>query len=105
MLMYQMMETGQWQISSACQRLLECLPTLTRDTVNVEDIRKVDGDDPADSARYGLKSRMDPARMPAELAAAARVSAQDPTSRAIWLRKFADEARAGRAPTRLPRRW
>ena len=35
MLMYQMMETGQWQISSACERLLECLPTLTRDTVPV----------------------------------------------------------------------
>jgi hypothetical protein len=105
MLMYQMMETGQWQISSACERLLECLPTLTRDPVNVEDVRKVDGDDPADSARYGLKSRMDPGRMPAEFAIAARVVAQDPTSRAIWLRKFGAEARAGRAPARLPRRW
>jgi hypothetical protein len=105
MLMYQMMETGQWQISSACERLLECLPTLTRDTANVEDIRKIDGDDPADSARYGLKSRMDPARMPAEMALAARIPAQDPTSRAIWLRKFAGEARAGRAPAPLPRRW
>jgi phage terminase large subunit len=105
MLMYQMMETGQWQISSACEQLLECLPTLTRDPVNVEDVRKVDGDDPADSARYGLKSRMDPARMPHELALAARIPAQDPTSRAIWMRKFGDEARAGRVHAPLPRRW
>jgi hypothetical protein len=105
MLMYQMMETGQWQISSACEQLLECLPTLTRDPVNVEDVRKVDGDDPADSARYGLKSRMDPARMPHDLALAARIPARDPTSRAIWLRKFGDEARAGRSAAPLPRRW
>jgi hypothetical protein len=105
MLMYQMLESAQWQISSACERLLECLPTLTRDTVNVEDVRKIDGDDPADSARYGLKSRLEPVRLPAELALAGRIPAQDPTSRAIWLRKFAGEARASRAPSPLPRRW
>jgi hypothetical protein len=81
------------------------LPTLTRDTVNVEDVRKIDGDDPADSARYGLKSRLEPVRLPAELALAGRIPAQDPTSRAIWLRKFAGEARASRAPSPLPRRW
>src|SRR5580698_9433529 len=105
MLMYQALESGQWQISSACDQLLECLPTLARDTVNVEDVRKVDGDDPADSARYGLKSRLEPVRIPAELALAGRIAAQDPTSRAIWLRKFGDEARAARAPAPLPRRW
>jgi hypothetical protein len=105
MLMYQQLELNAWQISSACERLLECLPTLTRDTVNVEDVRKADGDDPADSARYGLKSRLAPAHVPSELALASRIAAQDPTSRAIWLRKFGDEARAARAGTRLPRRW
>jgi phage terminase large subunit len=105
MLMYQLLESGHWQISSACDQLLECLPTLTRDTVNVEDVRKIDGDDPADSARYGLKSRLEPVRIPAEIALAGRIAAQDPTSRAIWLRKFGDEARAARAPAPLPRRW
>ncbi len=33
---------------------------LTRDPVNVEDCLKCDGDDPADSARYGLKSALEP---------------------------------------------
>jgi hypothetical protein len=32
------------------------LPQLVRDDRRVEDIRKVDGDDPADAARYGLVS-------------------------------------------------
>ena len=106
MLIYQMLEGGQWVIAESCARLIECLPTLTRDPTNVEDVLKSSGDDPADSARYGLKSRLAPGRAPAEQRIAERVTATDATSRAIWMQKFmADERRASR-PTAVPhRQW
>jgi phage terminase large subunit len=62
-LMHQLIDHGQWTISrDKCPKLIECLPTLMRDMErNSEDVLKVDwtetyiGDDPADSARYGLQ--------------------------------------------------
>ncbi len=55
-LMYQLMETDAWSITENCRQLIESLPLLIRDERRVEDIRKVDGDDAADAARYGLVS-------------------------------------------------
>jgi hypothetical protein len=55
-LMYQLLETDAWLITDNCAKLIDCLPQLVRDDRRVEDIRKVDGDDPADAARYGLVS-------------------------------------------------
>jgi hypothetical protein len=105
MLLYQMLEQDQWVIADSCARLIECLPTLTRDTANVEDVVKATGDDPADSARYGLKSRISPGRMPVEQRVAERITATDATSRAIWTQKLlAEERRAGR-PVHVPHRW
>ena len=54
--LYQLLEADAWVIAENCAKLIECLPTLVRDNSNIEDIRKMDGDDPADSARYGLVS-------------------------------------------------
>ena len=54
--MYQLLEGDAWLIAENCDQLIGCLPTLVRDNSNVEDIRKMDGDDPADAARYGLVS-------------------------------------------------
>jgi len=54
--MYQMLESDAWVITDSCAQLIECIPQLVRDDRRQEDIRKVDGDDPADSARYGLVS-------------------------------------------------
>jgi hypothetical protein len=54
--MYQLLESDAWLITESCDKLIACLPTLVRDNSNVEDIRKMDGDDPADAARYGLVS-------------------------------------------------
>ncbi len=65
--MYQALEADHWLIADNCVRLIENLPMLTRDPVNVEDCLKCDGDDPADSARYGLKSALEPGRAPAEV--------------------------------------
>jgi len=104
MLMYQALEADHWLIAENCPRLIENLPTLTRDPANVEDTLKCDGDDPADSARYGLKSALEPGRAPAEVLAAERITAVDPTSRAIWLKKFSAEEQRRVAPV-VPRRW
>jgi phage terminase large subunit len=52
--MYQLLENDSWLITDNCAKLIECLPQLVRDDRRIEDIRKVDGDDPADAARYGL---------------------------------------------------
>ena len=54
--MYQLLEDDAWLIADTCGKLIECIPTLVRDDRRMEDIRKVDGDDPADAARYGLVS-------------------------------------------------
>jgi len=55
-LMYQLLESDAWLITENCAKLINCIPQLVRDNSRVEDIRKVDGDDPADAARYGLVS-------------------------------------------------
>ena len=55
-LMYQLLESDAWVITDNCAKLIECIPQLVRDERRREDIRKVDGDDPADAARYGLVS-------------------------------------------------
>jgi hypothetical protein len=104
MLMYQALEADHWLIADNCARLIENLPTLTRDPANVEDTLKCDGDDPADAARYGLKSALEPGRAPAEVLAAERITAVDPTSRAIWLKKFSAEETRKVAPV-VRRRW
>src|SRR5258708_9721251 len=52
--MYQLLENDSWVITDNCAKLIDCLPQLVRDDRRIEDIRKVDGDDPADAARYGL---------------------------------------------------
>lgn len=88
MLMYQMLDAGEWVVTDNCIELIRTLPTLVRDSARVEDIEKMDGDDPADAARYGLKSRYGAGRggvsgPPLEQRLAARLTSADPTIRAI----------------------
>jgi phage terminase large subunit len=104
MLMYEMLRGGSWLLTSNCAKLIQCLPSLTRDERNIEDVLKFEGDDVADSARYGLKSRLDASRMPGAARNLERITAVDPTSRAIWLRQVEQESRNG-GGVRLPRRW
>ena len=54
--MYQLLENGAWVITENCTKLIDCIPLLVRDDGRIEDIRKIDGDDAADAARYGLVS-------------------------------------------------
>ncbi len=92
MLMYQMLEAGEWLITENCVELIRVLPTLIRDPARVEDAEKMDGDDPADAARYGLKSRYaarrnGAIRAPREQRLAEQVTSADPTIRAMQARK------------------
>jgi len=131
-LMYQWLESNAWVISETCPKLIECIPQLVRDERRQEDIRKVDGDDPADAARYGLVSGgrlagVGPAFVPARAGQAPpynssagtphfvtgmplgeqiarQVSAEDPTSRAIHYQRLEAEAKKAFRPARLPRR-
>src|SRR5215472_9412196 len=101
MLMYQMLDAGEWLLTDNCVELVRTLPNLVRDSVRVEDVEKMDGDDPADAARYGLKSRYGvgrgrQGRMPLEQRLAAQLVSEDPTIRAIQARKAQiDETRKG----------
>ena len=88
MLMYQMLDAGEWFVTENCIELIRTLPTLVRDPGRIEDIEKMDGDDSADAARYGLKSRYGVRRggyglAPLEQRLAERVTSADPTVRAI----------------------
>lgn len=57
MLMHEMLNYGTWKIGQNCRKLIENLPLFSRDDDDPEDCVKFLGDDPGDSARYGLKSR------------------------------------------------
>ena len=130
-LMYQMLESDAWVITDICGKLIECIPQLVRDDRRREDIRKVDGDDPADAARYGLISggrlagvgtAFAPSRaghspplnttgsarfvtgMPLGEQIARQVSATDQTSRAIHYQRLEAEAKKQFRPKPLPRR-
>ena len=110
MLMYQMLDAGEWLLTENCIELIRTLPTLVRDPARIEDIEKMDGDDPADAARYGLKSRYGirrgpSAHAPLESRLAALVTSADPTVRAIQARKAQlDEARRSLPVSFLHRR-
>ena len=101
MLMYQMLDAEEWLLTDNCRELIRMLPTLMRDSARIEDVEKMDGDDAADAARYGLKSRYAArragmVRAPMEQRIAERVTAADPTIRAMQARKANLDVRRGR---------
>ncbi|HYL46572.1 MAG TPA: phage terminase large subunit [Candidatus Limnocylindrales bacterium] len=110
MLMYQKMVAGEWLLTENCTELIRTLPTLVRDPARVEDVEKMDGDDPADAARYGLKSRFgarqsSAERMPYEDRLAMRITSTDPTIRAIQAHKaLVEESRLVKPVSFLRRR-
>jgi phage terminase large subunit len=82
-LMYQLLRSGSWEIGDNCAALVRTLPLLTYDEKDGEDCAKIDdplsdsgavidaetasGDDPPDSARYGMKSWHSPGRKPLQV--------------------------------------
>jgi phage terminase large subunit len=104
-LLYQLLESDQWLIAENCDELISCLPMLVRDDKKPEDIKKVDGDDPADSARYGLYSRLGSVGEPKEVRAAKKVQdVTDPTARAMILEKFFEDESKKDKPQPIGRR-
>ena len=116
MLMYQLLESQEWVISEHCPQLIETLPELTHDERNVEDIAKSEGDDCAEAARYGLKSRPGARRPPLETRLVERLQEIDKraeergttmsaTVRAIYAQQFENEERRKDRPLLLRRFW
>lgn len=108
MLMYQMLRDGKWKIADNCPWLVQTIPALVRDERDTEDVAKTDGDDPADAARYGLKGRFGRAHKPLAERVAERVTASDPTLRALQALKAAtdEEEHKGMSFARRPKhRW
>ncbi|HKW75646.1 MAG TPA: phage terminase large subunit [Terriglobales bacterium] len=113
-LMHQLIDANMWTISRDCPKLIECIPSLVRDMErNTEDVLKVDwsteqiGDDPADSARYGLQNLLAPATEPPGLKLERRAQEAgltDPTSEMIWRSKWAAQERKKTAPIHFARR-
>jgi hypothetical protein len=131
-LMYQLLERDAWMIAENCPRLIECLPLLVRDDRRVEDVRKMDGDDAADAARYGLvpgvryagvgasavggpgagqappefgngTARFVPG-IPVDVQIERQITAEDPTSRAIHQQRLQAEAKRQLGPQKFGRR-
>lgn len=46
----------RWLITRSCSGIIQCIPTLVHDEKRPEDVMKVNGDDPYDDCRYGLKA-------------------------------------------------
>jgi phage terminase large subunit len=109
MLMYQMLDAGEWLLTDNCIELIRTIPALVRDSARIEDVEKMNGDDTADAARYGLKSRYAAQRSglvrpPLEQRLAERVTSEDPTIRAIQARKAQIEEKGSARPVSFLRR-
>ena len=129
--MYDLLKSDSWLITDNCSELIQCLPHLVRNKARDADVLKVDGDDPADAARYGLVSgarfagvnyksviqseagnlsSRDPGGahfvhgMPLEEQIQRQISPTDPTSRAIHAQRLENEAKKFFLPKHLPRR-
>jgi Terminase large subunit, T4likevirus-type, N-terminal len=62
MLMYQMLDAGEWLLTENCFELIRTLPSLVRDMARVEDVEKMDGADAAafvatNQSHAGVRSR------------------------------------------------
>jgi len=69
-LMYQMLQTGQWQIADTCPKLIDAIPSRMHDEKRPGDVLKVPGDpldDVADDVRYGIYTFITSSEKPREL--------------------------------------
>ncbi len=79
LLMYQLLSTGQWKITSNCTVLIESLPLLQRDEKHVEDIAESAVDHSPDAARYGLKTHLGRVDVPIDELVKQAMTSTDPT--------------------------
>ncbi len=104
-LCYQLLQSKQLFVTRNCSQLLRLIPTLIRDAPeNPNDVLAVIGDDPADSWRYGIKTRARIAHKPVEQEVRERLAAMkpaDPTSAMIARRRIMSELEDEEAPVRM----
>jgi hypothetical protein len=107
-LCYNMLKSNLVIISSTCTELIECLPSLTHEDGNEEDVLKVEGDDAYDAWRYGLKSMLGGATKPVELQIEEKIASwkadqrlNDPTSEMVWRDVLKREALRAQQPVRF----
>ena len=109
-LMYQMLQTGEWQIADTCPRLIEAIPTRMHDEKRPGDVLKVPGDpldDVADDARYGIYTFITSTEKPPELTIHDQVrqlaEQGDLTSAAVRFAQYAAESEYRYQPATLGR--
>ena len=109
--MYQMLQTGQWQIADTCPKLIEAIPSRMHDEKRPGDVLKVPGDpldDVADDARYGIYTFIRTTEEPRDLAIANAIKPLaemgDLTSAAIRYQMMIDEPQPSYRPATLGRR-
>lgn len=101
MLMYQMLRDRGWVIADHCTQIIECIPMMIRDEKNVEDVAKIDGDDPYDSCRYGLKSRYNPKSEPFQSKLKKKLEPiEDPTAAMMKLQQETAKEKRRSGPVR-----
>lgn len=114
-LMSQLLDADMWLVSDACPKLIECLPTLIRDPDDSETVLKVDyaagdtiGDDPADSARYGLQYMLSSEAIPSDVKIEQQIQEwkkngqlSDPTQEMMWRRTLELRAKRNQQPKRF----
>ena len=107
MLMYQLLEQGKWVITDNCKELIEGIPILTRDLEkHPEDCLKMEGDDPQDSARYGIKSYLSESGVPVEVRVQERLNAIPDMSMKMVLMERIRQQEQAKNPASVPiRRW
>jgi len=109
-LMYQMLQTGKWQIADTRQKLIEAIPSRMHDEKRPGDVLKVPGDpldDVADDARYGIYTFMTTTEKPRELVIAENIrhlaEQGDLTSSLIRGQQMLAETQVQFRPARLGR--
>ena len=107
--MYQMLQTGEWQIADNCARVIEAIPTRIHDEKRPGDVLKVPGDpldDVADDVRYGIYSFITATEKPNDLAMRERLrplaEQGDLTSALVRFRQMQDEAEVDDTPMWRP---
>lgn len=93
------------QIERGCENIIRTIPKAPRAEKNSEEIADFLGDDPIAGLGYGLYGMFGrPRRKPVEVRVAERIVAAgvtDPTSRAIWAKKFLQEEKRVDGPVRI----
>jgi hypothetical protein len=105
-LMYDLLREDRWMIDRSCTRLIETIPLMIRDPKETEDCVKMDGDDPADCARYSLKTRARDVGIPRDEQIAEmlkHIPIDDLTSRSIFYQGAANRVIEASRPMRFGR--